>query len=161
MKFTLLFLICCLPGQAISDFLDCPCEVVKVLEGDTVHILDRLKAKHRIRLYGIDAPEPKQVFGEKSGKNLSDLVAGKKFEVEFSKRDRYGRIIGKLLKNGRDINLIQVKQGYAWHDRYQQKDQSEIDRILYSSAEIKAREGTTGLWAYPAIPPWEFRRKTN
>ncbi len=60
--------------------------------------------------------------------------------------------------DGQDINLIQVKQGYAWHYKYYQKDQSEIDRILYSSAELDAKKRTIGLWAYPAIPPWEYRR---
>ena len=39
-----------------------------------------------------------------SGKNLANLVAGQDVEVEYKKRDRYGRIIGKLIKDGQDIN---------------------------------------------------------
>ncbi len=148
-----------IPEIAISDFLDCPCKVVKVSDGNTVHVLDQVKTKHKIRLGGIDAPEKKQAFGKKSKENLVSLIAGKYVKVEYSKQDRYGQIIGKLIKNGQDINLIQVKQGYAWHYKYFQKDQSEIDRILYSPAEIVARERTIGLWAYPAMPPWDFRRK--
>ncbi len=141
----LLLLTCFIPSLALSDYLNCPCKVVKVSDGDTVHVLDQSKKKHKIRLGGIDAPEKKQVFGKKSGKNLSNLVAGKNVEVEYSKRDRYGRIIGKLIKDGQDINLMQIKQGFAWHYKFYQKDQSEIDRILYSSAEIEAREKTIGL----------------
>ena len=144
---------------ANADSLDCPCKVVKVSDGDTVHVLDQSTVKHKIRLGGIDAPERKQAFGKKSSKNLARHIAGELVDVEYKKRDRYGRIIGKIIKGGQDINLLQVKQGYAWHYKRFQKDQSEIDRILYSSAETEARAKTIGLWAYPAIPPWEFRKQ--
>ena len=153
------FLACLLPSIAWTDNLNCPCKVVKITDGDTVHVLDQSKTKHKIRLGGIDAPEKKQAFGQKSKQNLSGLIAGKDVEVEYSKRDRYGRIIGKLIKDGQDINLQQIKDGYAWHYKYYQRDQSEIDRILYSSAETVAREQTIGLWSAPAIPPWEYRKK--
>jgi len=111
----LIFLLCFAPGLALSDYLDCPCKVVKVTDGDTVHVLDQSTVKHKIRLGGIDAPEKKQAFGKKSKQNLASLVAGKQVEVEYNKRDRYGRIIGKLIKDGQDINLLQIKHGYAWH----------------------------------------------
>ena len=42
----------------------------------------------------------------------------------MNKRDRYGRIIGKLIKDGQDINLLQIKDGFAWHYKYYEKDQS-------------------------------------
>ena len=145
--------------NAPADYLDCPCKVVKVSDGDTVHVLDQANSRHKIRLGGIDAPEKKQAFGQKSKQNLSSLVVGQNVEVEYDKRDRYGRIIGKLIKDGQDINLLQVKQGYAWHYKYYAKDQSQLDRVLYSSAEIEAREKTLGLWSAPAVPPWEFRKK--
>ncbi len=106
-KLPLLILLAFIPGMAIADYLDCPCKVVKVSDGDTVHVLDQSRVKHKIRLGGIDAPEKKQVYGKKSTKNLASLVAGKNVEVEYSKRHRYGRIIGKLLKDGKDINRSQ------------------------------------------------------
>jgi endonuclease YncB( thermonuclease family) len=148
-----------IPGFAFADFLNCPCKVVKVSDGDTVHVLDQSNSRHKIRLGGIDAPEKKQVFGKKSSKNLSRLVSGRNVQVEYSKRDRYRRIIGKLIYQGQDINLLQIKQGFAWHYKYYQKDQSELDRVLYSSAETEARGKTIGLWSVPAVAPWEFRRK--
>ena len=156
---TTIILFGALPTFVISDYLDCPCKVVKVTDGDTVHVLDQTKTKHKIRLGGIDAPEGKQAFGKKSKENLSFMIAGQNVEVEYYKHDRYGRIIGKLIMNGQDINLLQIKHGYAWHYKYYQKDQSELDRKLYSSAEIEAREKTIGLWSAPAVPPWKFRKK--
>lgn len=120
----LLFFLACSPGLAISDNLNCPCKVVKVTDGVIVHVLDQTRTKYKIRLGGIDASEKKQAFGKKSKENLSFMIAGKIVEVEYDKRDRYGRIIGKLIMNGQDINLLQIKHGYAWHYKYYQKDQS-------------------------------------
>ena len=157
-NYLLVLLVCLSPSLAISDYLNCPCKGVKVLDGDTVHVLDQSKTKHKIRLSGIDAPERKQLFSDKSTKNLSSFIAGKKVEVEYYKRDRYGQIVGKLTKDGHDINLLQVKHGYAWHFKPYQKEQSKLDRALYSSAEIEAREKTIGLWSVPAVPPWEYRK---
>ena len=48
------------------------------------------------------------------------------------------------------INLLQVKQGCAWHYKYYEKDQTPLDRMLYSSAEFEAREKSRGLWSTPA-----------
>jgi endonuclease YncB( thermonuclease family) len=152
---SLIFLLVCAPTLLQADYLNCPCKVVKITDGDTVHVLDQSKAKHKIRLGGIDAPEKKQAYGQKSKQNLSKLIAGKNIEVQYNKRDRYGRIIGKLIYQGQDVNLLQIKHGYAWHYKYYQRDQSALDRTLYSSAEIVAREKTIGLWSFPAIPPWE------
>ncbi|MFT5506743.1 MAG: endonuclease YncB(thermonuclease family) [Gammaproteobacteria bacterium] len=158
MKIIITLLFCFTSAVANADYLSCPCKVVKVLDGNTVYVLNPSNTKHKIGLAGIDAPEKKQVFGNKSSQNLFNLVAGKHVEVEYSKRDRYGQIIGKLINNGQDVNLLQLKQGYAWHDKNYQKEQSELDRILYSSAEIEAREKTIGLWSVPAVAPWEFRK---
>ena len=152
---TTILLFGVLPTFAISDYLNCPCKVVKVTDGDTVNVLDQTKTQHKIRLGGIDAPERSQDFGRKSTENLAGYVAGKYIEVEYSKRDRYGRIVGKLVKDGRDINLLQVKDGFAWHYKQYQNDQSASDRALYSAAEIEARGKATGLWSAPATPPWE------
>jgi len=63
--------------------------VVRVTDGDTIVVLDADKVQHKIRLQGIDAPERRQAFGTKSKEHLSDLVAGKTVEVDYSKYDRY------------------------------------------------------------------------
>ena len=159
MKKYVVSLLLIFSGSAFADYLDCPCKVVKVSDGDTVHVLDQSRTKHKIRLGGIDAPERKQAFGKKSKENLAKYVAGQNVEVEYDKRDRYGRIIGKIIKDGQDINLLQIKDGFAWHYKEYQREQSELDRMLYSSAEIEARNIKMGLWSDPAVPPWEYRKK--
>src|SRR3982750_159191 len=81
--------------------------VIAISDGDTVTVLGRDNVQSRVRLQGIDAPERNQAFGEKSGRNLSDLIFNKQLTVEWGKRDRYQRILGKILLDGRDVNLEQ------------------------------------------------------
>ena len=133
--------------------------VVRVTDGDTIVVLDSAKAQHKVRLTGIDAPERKQAFGTKSKDHLSDAVAGKFVVVDYSKRDRYQRILGKVLLNEEDMNLGQVRAGLAWHYKKYQKEQTSADRKLYSESEIEAREAKRGLWHDPEpMPPWEYRK---
>ena len=90
-------------------------QVIKVVDGDTITILDANKEQFKIRLSGIDAPEKKQAFGNVSKQSLSEMIAGKEVTIDYNKRGRYGRIIGKVLLDSKDINLEQVKRGLAWH----------------------------------------------
>ncbi len=69
----------------------------------------------RVNTAGIDAPERKQAYGLASRKHSASLVAGKQVTVEYQERDRYGRILGKVLLDGIDVCLEQVKAGFAWH----------------------------------------------
>ncbi len=102
--------------------------------------------------------EIRQPFGNRSKESLSDLAFDKTVNVESSKRDRYGRQIGKV--NGKDVNLMQVERGMAWFYRQYQREQSPNDRRLYEAAEDAAKADKRGLWrdADP-VPPWEFRHK--
>ena len=133
--------------------------VVGVADGDTLTVLDADYVQHKIRLAGIDAPEKRQAFGNRSKQSLSDLAFDKTVTVETTKRDRYGRQIGKVLVNGRDVNLIQVEQGMAWFYREYQREQSRNDRKLYESAEDAAKAQRRGLWLDPEpVAPWDFRK---
>jgi len=134
--------------------------VVGVQDGDTITVLDSSNADHRIRLLGIDAPEKGQAFGSQSKQVLSEAVFDKVVTIEWSKHDRYGRIVGKVLLNGRDVCLDQVVAGMAWHYKYYQDDQTPEDRQLYAAAEIAACSAKVGLWIDPdPVPPWDFRRQ--
>jgi len=134
--------------------------VVKVADGDTVTVLDVSNTQHRIRLEGIDAPESHQDFGTQSKKNLSSLIFGRDVTVVYDKTDRYGRLVGKILLDGKDINLEQIKAGLAWHYKEYERDQAPEDRELYARAEDEARSARRGLWVDPnPLEPGEFRRE--
>jgi len=134
--------------------------VVGVQDGDTITVLDSSNENHRIRLQGIDAPEKGQAFGSKSGQTLSQAVFDRVVTVEWSKHDRYGRIVGKVLLDGHDICVEQVSAGMAWHYKYYQDEQTLEDRKLYAEVEDSARSAKLGLWIDPdPIPPWDFRHR--
>lgn len=153
-----LALLLCLALPAYADLLTG--KVVRVADGDTVTILDASNQQHKIRLMGIDAPERKQAYGQRSKQSLSEMVAGKTVSVDWNKRDRYKRIVGKILLDGRDVNLEQVKRGMAWHFKAYEREQDVEDRSAYAQAEYQAQRGKVGLWAdAKALAPWEFRRK--
>ena len=115
-------------------------KVVKVSDGDTVTILTSDKTQHKIRLNDIDAPEKKQAFGNKSKDNLAKYIAGKTVTVQYQKKDKYKRILGTIYYNNTDINLQQVKDGYAWVYKKYSNNQT------YYKAERTARDKRVGLW---------------
>lgn len=131
--------------------------VVEITDGDTIVVLDANRQQHKIRLAGIDAPESYQAFGSRSTESVANLSFKKAVSVEWIKKDR-GRLIGKVLINGVDINLEQVRAGMAWWYVKYAKEQSPADRRLYDQAEWQARAQRVGLWRdVNPIPPWEFR----
>ena len=153
---TLAGLVLVLPVASLADTLTG--EVVGIADGDTLTLLDATKTQHKIRLAGIDAPEKNQEFGERSKQNLAGLVFRKQVTVEWSKLDRYGRVIGKVLIGSEDMCLAQVRAGLAWHYKAYQREQSRVDRERYAQAEDEARQGRRGLWRDPSpTPPWDFR----
>lgn len=133
--------------------------VVKVADGDTITVLDAGNVQHRIRLDKIDAPEKSQPFGDASRKHLAVFVADQIVEVEWTKKDKYGRILGTvwaMLPTRTDVNLQMVKDGFAWHYKHFDNTPS------YAAAETAARTTKRGLWKDPApIPPWTFRTSRN
>jgi endonuclease YncB( thermonuclease family) len=133
--------------------------VVRVVDGDTIYVLDGNYEQHKIRLAGIDAPERKQAYGLASRKHLASIVAGQQVSIEYQKHDRYGRIVGKVLHDGIDVCLEQVKNGFAWHYKKYQQEQDAQDRQRYAIAENQARDSRLGLWRENnPNAPWEFRR---
>ena len=56
----------------------------------------------RIRLDGIDCPETGTDFSQRAKQFTSDLVFGKQVRIEGKERDRYGRLVGRVIVNGID-----------------------------------------------------------
>lgn len=154
-----LLLILLFSFTAITEAATLVGHVVGVTDGDTITILDATKTQYKIRLAGIDAPEKKQAFGNISKKSLSDLVFDKVVSIQYNKEDRYGRIVGKVLIDGVDANLEQVKLGMAWWYKKYQNEQSQQDRLDYLHAQEYAENERLGLWVENApIAPWDFRK---
>ena len=141
----LLLLFFTIPLFAISG------QVIKISDGDTITILTQQREQVKVRLYGIDAPEKKQPYGQKSKQFLASLIAGQVVEVEPKGKDRYKRTLGIIRHKGQDINAQMVLNGYAWaYVKYSR---------IYVNHERLAREKKRGLWqSSNPTPPWEWRK---
>ena len=151
----LLFLCCTLLCSLLcGKGAEYPARVIKVSDGDTVHISVHGTSKHeKVRLYGIDAPESRQPFGSEARHALAKIINGKIVRIEEQNRDRYGRIVGRIFYDGDDVCLQMINQGMAWHYSQYCKD------AAYRNAQENARRKKIGLWhdSNP-VPPWEFRK---
>lgn len=143
--------------------------VVVVSDGDTITVLDATKTQHKIRVAGIDAPEKKQAFGQVSKENLSRLIFDKEVDIEWTKHDRYKRIVGKVMvaspncsgacSRTFDAGLSQVSAGLAWWYRKYAKEQPADDLPKYEKAELGAQSRHQGLWGDKSpIAPWDWRK---
>jgi len=90
--------------------------VARVLDGDTIVLTD---GRH-VRLVQLDAPETDEnecYAAEAKGVLIRLLPFGTEVEIEtdaaLDKRDRFGRILAYLERNGTNINLELVREGAA------------------------------------------------
>ena len=126
-------------------------KVIKISDGDMITVLSG-KEQTKVRLYGIDAPEKKQDYGQRSKQFLASLIAGQVVEVEPKGEDRYKRTLGIIHYKGQDINAQMVLNGYAWaYIKYSR---------IYVDQEKTARENKRGLWqSNDPTPPWVWRKR--
>lgn len=165
----LLFLTLVLAAKTVSAAVLAtgPVKVTRILDGDTIEVTSKddytgLYKNYRVRLNAIDAPEKAQPYGQRSRQYLANLTGGKEVIVNSQGNDRYGRVLGNVLRKRCqpacvivDVNQEMVRSGMAWAYRYNGKAASEIMATL----EKRARDAATGLWAdKQPVEPWRYRR---
>ena len=154
-KLLLPIMIVVFPAASWGNSTTFEAKVVKIVDGDTITALDAQNTTIKIRMYGIDAPESKQAFGQKAKQALTTAIATKIITVNDHGVDIYGRMLGTIWLDGYDINASMVDSGYAWVYRFE--DNAIVPSYLkYESA---ARKDAKGLWADPnPVPPWQWRQ---
>ena len=130
-----------------------------VTDGDTIKI-----GINRIRLFGIDAPEKKQVCKKRKGKeaeswncgieateHLSKLIDDSKVFCFMIEKDRYKRLVSICLnKRYQDIGREMVKAGYSVaYAEYS---------TLYVNPETEAKRNKIGIWAGEFVKPEDYRK---
>ena len=134
-------------------------KVIKVSDGDTISV-KKLKNNVldgdliKVRLYGVDAPEKDQDFGYESKKALMNYVSNKTIEIDIKSKDRYGRSVGILYVDGRNINEELLRDGYVWY--YEQYDKNNERSQLLQENAMKNKLGLFSKKGY--IEPWKFRK---
>ena len=127
--------------------------VTRVIDGDTI-VVESATGPEKIRLAEIDAPESKQPHGQRSSAALTHLILNRHVTIQYSKRGRYGRIIGTVLLAGQNINAHMINTGHAWHYKRYSKSPT------LANMESAARVNGLGLWNTPTpVAPWTFRKR--
>ena len=143
-----------------ANLLSSPLQNVKKInsihDGDTINIVNENGKKVKIRLYGIDAPEIKQAYGEKSRHCLEDMLFNKKISYAIEDKDKYGRIVATIYADNVNVNYEMIKKGCAWsYFQYSKSLRNEF-------AQFKAKYGRIGLWAQDnPQAPWEYRKENR
>ncbi|RPH03499.1 MAG: thermonuclease family protein [Alphaproteobacteria bacterium TMED93] len=137
-----------------------PSRLVKVVDGDTIRILDQGSNIIKVRLAGIDAPEITQQYGIQSRIALKRMLKDRKFTIQILNKDRYGRSVGIIYIDQLDVNHNMIKEGNAWAYRKYLKTLPGQKGIYYIEAETTSKLGKKGLWAFDKpLSPWLYRRQ--
>ncbi|KKP71954.1 MAG: Nuclease (SNase domain protein) [Candidatus Roizmanbacteria bacterium GW2011_GWA2_35_19] len=121
-----------------------PITVIEVSDGDTF----KLSSGQTFRLYGVNAPEVKELFFEEAKAFTQNLVLNKEisFEQEENyKIDKFSRTLGYVFIDGVNLNIELVKNGLARVVLYEKRAKIKYqDELL--SAEKTAKELRLGIW---------------
>lgn len=130
-----------------------------VVDGDTLGFGER-----RVRLYGIDAPEPDQTcgligreapVGEWATRTLRRLIGHDEVVCYPLTRPSQGRVAARChTATIPDLGRAMVMAGFAWDFKRQ-------SHSIYEDDEAEARTSKLGVWADGGAcqPPWDWRRR--
>ena len=118
-------------------------KVLKIIDGDTIDVILDLGFdilhKSRVRLFGIDTPESRTRDKEEkqrgliSKKYLTEAIKkGNKLTIKThkgSETGKFGRILGEVFVDGKNINLQMTMDGYAVAYYGQNKNLIEAEHL--------------------------------
>jgi micrococcal nuclease len=99
--------------------------VIKVYDGDTITIVSKLPYdtsplyKFSVRINNVDCPEIKgsgddeKKCAKMAKQRVSDLILGKRIELQNVGTEKYGRVLADVLIDGQDIGTLLVNERLA------------------------------------------------
>lgn len=134
---------------------------IAVEDGDTFTVLLTGNHKITVQLYGVDAPELKQDFGDKA----------KQFTTSFLSTTAYAKVFGQQVKVHKGSEIVTVTLGWVfvgpkclnkelvnagfawWSQEFAPKE------LKLRDLEKQARVAKVGLWSQAnPTAPWEWRK---
>lgn len=150
----------CHTGPWVPDAPEISFQVERILDGDTIAAHTSERSDHRMRLWGIDAPELDQPHGPEAKARLEALLpTGKMATGRHMAIDRHDRILVVIGKESQlPVNWTMVFTGNAHH--YNHGDSA--GDICLREAQKTAQAMRTGLWGDTnPINPYEWRGRNN
>jgi micrococcal nuclease len=141
--------------------------VVVITDGDTLWAEiaapgHGLAPREKVRLVGIDCPEKDQApWGPQATARLAELVLGRPvaLEVALQSRDRYGRLLASLWRDGQLVQEQLVREGLCVPYTVP-PNVEHVDRIR-SAAKLARRDGVYAPAAPRLESPREYRRRRS
>jgi micrococcal nuclease len=124
--------------------------VTRVVDGDTIEV--RLDGRlEKVRLIGVDTPEsvkpgtPVECFAKAASAETQRLVDGRRVTLRYDaeRRDRYGRLLAYVYRDGVFVNASLVEDGYA---RTLTIPPNVAHADEFARLTREAREDRRGLW---------------
>lgn len=142
--------------------------ITKIVDGDTIHAQVE-QEKVVVRFYCADTPESVMVgnqkaqivnglnYGELAKKHLKTLInVGDAVELECTNKKSYDRSVCVIYKQGININLKMVEDGYATVSSLEYCPKQK--GAAYRKALENAKNAKVGLWAKGGMQdPQSFR----
>ncbi|SHJ41494.1 Endonuclease YncB, thermonuclease family [Hymenobacter daecheongensis DSM 21074] len=134
--------------------------MVRVVDADTYDVLAG-GVTYRVRLMGVDAPEPDQPYGQQAGDSVAQLLRPKR-QVLISRRgvDLYGRTLAtvRLPVAGTPalaLDSLLVVRGWAWAFDPKRR---VAGRAAQQAAAVAGRRGLWKCGAVGVLMPRQWRK---
>jgi len=134
--------------------------VLRIVDGDTIDVIDDNRGRLRIRILGIDTPETKKpgytigCWGPEASRFAQDSLAGQRVALRTDSTqdltDKYGRTLAYVIKaDGWDYSVESVRAGAA--KSYVYKHSPDTEYSLIEAAQSEAMSAGRGLWGSPCF----------
>jgi len=127
--------------------------VADIITGDML-IMERNGATMKVRLYGVDCPEPGQPFHEEAKQYVSEKFKGQTVNVSVFAIDSQQNPVALVFNtNGESLSHLLVAEGMGWWDRRNASKDALLRRL-------NAEAITNGVGLYSdatALAPWDYR----
>ena len=136
----------------------------RVTDGDSLEI-----GNVRVRLFGIDAPEFRQLCKDASGRDytcgvaareaLSDLIDGRQVACTPAEGPSYDRVVAVCRVDGTGQDKVDLSEAMVRAGRVIELKAHSKGR--YAAAERSARDAGRGLWAGTFERPSQWRQRNG
>lgn len=121
---------------------------ISVLKGDEV-LIKKGRKKILVKLEGIDCPDKGEAYYISAKMFTKDMILDKVVSIVSNTKIEGKKLEGKIIINNKDLGILLVRNGYAWH--YTIKSNSE----MLKNAELYAKNNKLGLWKGNKVSPYD------
>lgn len=142
-------------GSAAPNPIKDPVSTHRVIDGDTLDVVDAAGNRERVRILGIDAPElgrdgrQAECYASEAKSRVSVLLRRRPVTLTVDPgqptHDRYDRVLAYVTVDGRDLGEQLLSEGFV--RQYHRENQPPPARdASYRRAEQQARMAVRGMW---------------